>query len=128
MKERQEFQLIKIKTKEMKRYITGIVALIIAALTFAFTKPAEKNINSDHSIVTYYYKFVGIHGQENDMNKWVQISEEDYEKVGCPSGNEAGCLIQNTTNSGGHPTLVPLSGVNGHPILSSPTTDLINRN
>lgn len=112
----------------MKRYLSGIVAVVIAISALAFTRSEKKDISPNHPMVTYYYSFSGSHGQENDMSKWIQITADDYANLDCPSGNVEGCGIQNTTNSAGHPTSVPLSGVGGHPILSSPTTALVNKN
>ncbi len=112
----------------MKRYLSGIVALVTAIFAFAFTRPEKKDVRADHPLVTYYYSFSGNHGQENDMSKWTQITESEYANLGCPNVNVEGCEIQNTTNSGGHPTSVPLSGVGGYPIVSSPTTAAVNKN
>lgn len=112
----------------MTRYLSGMAAVVIATLAFAFTAPQKTDIRIHHPLVTYYYSFTGSHDQENDMSKWTQITADDYANLDCPSGNVEGCGIQNTTNSAGHPTSVPLSGVDGHPILSAPTTALVNKN
>lgn len=112
----------------MTRYLSGIVAVAIAIFAFAFTRPEKKDLGPKNPLVTYYYSFSGTPGQENDMSKWNQITADDYANLVCPTGNVEGCGIQNSTNSAGHPTSVPLSGLGGHPIVSAPTTALVNKN
>ena len=112
----------------MIRYLSGIVAVVIAISALAFMRPEKKDISSNHPMVTYYYSFSGSHGQESDMTKWTQITASEYANLGCPNVNVEGCEIQNTTNSAGHPTAVPLDPVGGFPIVSSPTTAAVNKN
>lgn len=112
----------------MKRYIVGLVAVIVALSVFAFSKPEKKQFRHDQSMVDFYYRFDGIHGEENIMSKWTQISAGAYDSLQCPNINTQGCKIVNSTNSGSHPTLVPLSGAGGFPVNVAPNSLVVNKN
>lgn len=103
-------------------------AVIIALSVFAFTRTEKKIIRHDNSMVDYYYRFDGTHGQENNMSLWTQISAGTYDALPCPNINSQGCKIINSTNSSGHPTSVPLSGVNGFPVPVTPNSVVVNKN
>ncbi|OJW31507.1 MAG: hypothetical protein BGO54_13675 [Sphingobacteriales bacterium 46-32] len=112
----------------MKRYFFGIIAVAIAFTAVAFTKAPSQNSKQSGNFTDYYYKFTGAAGEENDMNKWQQLSTlNDYNAFSCPSGSVKGCKIINTTNSSGHPTSVPLDG-SGLPTVSGANASVANRN
>lgn len=93
----------------MKKYLFGILSIAIIAVLFAFALPGKSE--KDSKVTEFYYQFTGTHGEESDMSKWEQLDDlDEYQDVNCPSGNAVACRIINTTNSGGHPTSVPLSG------------------
>lgn len=111
----------------MKRYFTGVFAVVIALAAVAFTKIPTKHTTHHGKLTDFYYQFTGSHGQEATTSLWVQLSSlSDYNSFSCKPGNDAGCKIINTTNSGGHPTSVPLSGGLPDP-NTSPNEDAINR-
>jgi len=106
----------------MKKYILGINALVLAiALVFGISA------FSDHSnkkpLTQYYYEFTGTHGNESNMSLWDQLpSQTDYNNFSCSPGTSNSCKIINTTNSGGHPTAVPLDA-SGFPQVGTVNLD-----
>lgn len=98
----------------MKKYSLGIIAVVIAIAGAAFASPGSKEIKKNKTadgLNIYYYRFDGDPGDEDVMSEWTQLVDEPaYDLVNCEPGNDVGCKIQNTTNSSGHPTSVPLSG------------------
>lgn len=112
----------------IRKYGTGIIALVIAISAVAFrTDRKQKPLNKDSDVINYFYRFTGNHGSEDTMSYWVQLTDEEaYDLVNCPNGNDKGCKIKNTTNLNGHPTSVPLN-VDKVPIVSSPNVALQNR-
>lgn len=110
----------------MKKYILGIfasmlmVTLVIGTSAFKESKADLKN----EPITSYYYEFIGEHGDENDMSLWVKLpSISDYNAFSCPTGSTNSCKIINTTNSGNHPTAVPLDG-SGFPAAGAINLDV----
>lgn len=79
------------------------VFAVTAALTFTLVASAfEKSDNSAAEMmegkVFYaptYFHFIGSPGQEEDVEKWQQISEEDYELIygACNNAND-GCRLK----------------------------------
>jgi hypothetical protein len=117
-----------IKTFFMKRFIYGSFAAIIALVAVAFTNAPSSEMKQTGNPTDYYYQFTGTHGQENQMSKWVQLSTlGDYNDFDCPTGSDEGCKIVNTTNSGGHPTSVPLTGAGLPNPTASPNVAAQNR-
>jgi len=100
----------------MKKYITGIFAVIIAlSLTFGLSSFKKEPAAKHRPDTIYYYQFTGTHGQESTMSKWTQLASlDDYNDVPCGNGSTNSCKIKNTTNSGSNPTSVPLDA-NGFP-------------
>lgn len=93
----------------MKKYLFGILSIAITAVVFAFALPG--NSKEEAKLQDFYYQFEGAPGEENIMSKWTQLPDlQAYQNVDCPQGSDLACRIINTTNSGGHPTSVPLSG------------------
>lgn len=112
----------------MKRYLFGMLAIVLAFGAVAFTKSPAKQSKQSGGFTDYYYQFTGTHGQENDMSKWVQLDDVDeYNTFNCPNGSARACKIKNTTNSGGHPTSVPLTGAGLPNPLISPNQAAVNR-
>lgn len=98
----------------MKRYITGIIAVVMSFGIFAFAKsshPAKQSSN----MLEYYFKFVGSHGDESDTGEWQEISKATYDSLSC-LGSHQGCKI--TTTSVSNP-----SATFGQRIISSVTVD-----
>ena len=96
----------------MKKYITGIVAVVIAlTLTIGLSSFKKDHATKHHPDTVYYYEFTGTHGQESTMSLWAQLAgADDYNDFSCPQGSTNSCKIINNTNSGTHPTSVPLDG------------------
>lgn len=92
----------------MKKMLPAILAIVLAAGAAAFTAP-EKQVTRSQAFEDFYYRFDGAVGEESDMSQWTQISQSTYNSLSC-TGSAKACKITNTTNSGGHPTSVPLSG------------------
>ena len=84
----------------MKRYITGIFAVIIAISAVAFTIPNHKVIKHNPDMLSYYFKFVGAHGDESVKSEWQEISLSAYNSLLCNASSE-GCKI--ATNSVSNP-------------------------
>ena len=108
----------------MKKYILGICAIMLA-VALAFGVSAFKNhSNKKAALTSYYYQFSGTHGQESDMSQWIQLpSVSDYNSFSCSPGSSNSCKIINTTNSGSHPSAVPLDP-NGFPVKGTVNTDV----
>jgi len=105
----------------MKKYILGICAIMFAvALAFGVSAFKKSKTNSKNKpLSSYYYEFAGTHGQESDMSQWIQLPAlSDYNSFNCVNGSANSCKIINTTNSGSHPTSVPLDA-NGFPQVGS---------
>ena len=85
MKERHEFPSIKIKIKKMKRYITGIIAVVIAAAAFAFTNvPAAKS-----PLTNVRFQFDGTNSGESSPANW------DYApSASCGQHSNKACVIE----------------------------------
>ena len=100
----------------MKKYITGIFAVVIAlSLTFGLSSFKKNPVVKHHPDTLYYYQFTGTHGNESTMSLWVKLADVDaYNDVPCSNGSTNSCKIINTTNSGSNPTSVPLDA-NGFP-------------
>ncbi len=96
----------------MKKYITGIFAVVIAlSLTFGLSSFKKDSASRHHPNTDFYYEFTGSHGNESTMSLWVQLATiDDYNDFNCPQGSTNSCKIINNTNSGTHPTSVPLDG------------------
>jgi hypothetical protein len=75
----------------MTRYITSILAVIIAVGAVAFTAP-NSGIKHNPKMLTYYFQFTGTHGHEADETLWQEISLSDYNSLSC-SGSNQGCKI-----------------------------------
>lgn len=86
MKERQRIQLIKIKIKKMKRYITSIIAIIIALGAFAFTKDSKQIMNGK-VVQTFYYNSA-LGSDQTDPDNYQLTS------VTCNSGSHFVCTIK----------------------------------
>lgn len=82
------------------RYLTGILAIIIAVGAVAFTK-SDTPIMQNPKTLSYYFEFTGTHGDEADVNQWQEISLSDYNALSC-SGQNQGCKI--ATSSVSNPT------------------------
>ncbi len=110
----------------MKKYITGIFAVVIAlSLTFGLSSFKKEPAAKHRPDTIYYYQFTGTHGQESTMSKWTQLaSSDDYDDLSCSSGNANSCKIKNTTNSGSNPTSVPLD-INGFPQPGAVNTQVV---
>lgn len=110
----------------MKKYILGICAIVLS-VSLAYGISAFKNSKADSNNkppTSFYYEFTGTHGNESNVNLWNQLpSQTDYNNLTCPMGSTSSCKIINTTNSGGHPTSVPVD-VNSFPIQGSVNTDV----
>ena len=113
----------------MKRYILGLLVAIVAVGAVAFTTVDTTPVAKDGNLI-YYYHFVGNPGTENIMANWQQLNDNDeYIAIGCDGGNNHGCVIKNSTNSGTHPTSVPLSATSPKvPIQSGVNSAVINKN
>lgn len=85
MKKRQIFQLIKIKIKKMKRYISGIIAVVIAIGAFAFTNvPTVKN-----PLANVRFQFDGTPLGESSPANW------DYApSASCGQHTNNACVIE----------------------------------
>ena len=108
----------------MKKYILGICAIMLAvSLSFAMSAfKKSKAYSTNKPMTSYYYEFEGTHGDEDNMSLWIQLpTVDDYNDFNCPSGSTKSCKIINTTNSGGHPTDVPLDA-NSFPVQGSVNT------
>ena len=102
----------------IKKYGIGLIAVVFAVFAAAFTTPKV----SHHPTTDTRYKFTGNHGEEGQVAKWEVIaSPSDFP---CDNSNQKGCQITSTSNVGGHPSSVPLSG--GLPSLVAPTTSVTN--
>jgi len=110
----------------MKKYITGIFAVVIAlSLTFGLSSFKKDHAAKHHADTIYYYQFTGTHGQESTMSKWIQLASlDDYNDVPCSNGSTNSCKIKNTTNSGSNPTSVPLDA-NGFPQQGAVNTQVV---
>lgn len=110
----------------MKKYILSICAIMLAvALAFGVSAFKKSKADSKNKPLTdYYYEFSGTHGHESDMSLWNQLpSLNDYNDYNCINGTSNSCKIINTTNSGSHPTAVPLDS-NGFPVKGTVNTDV----
>ena len=110
----------------MKKYLTGIVAIMLGMLLAFGTSSFEKSkaVSKNKPLSSYYYEFSGTHTHESDMSLWIQLSTaNDYNDYNCPSGSTNSCKIINTTNSGTHPTTVPLDA-NSFPVQGTVNTDV----
>lgn len=107
----------------MKKYILGLCAIMLT-VALAFSVSAFKKDKANKKPLTeYYYEFTGTHGSESSMSLWVQLpSQTDYNNFSCSPGSNNSCKIINTTNSGGHPTAVPLDG-SGFPQVGTVNLD-----
>lgn len=108
----------------MKKYILGICAIMFAvALSFGVSAFNKSKADSKNKPLTdYYYEFTGTHGNESNLNLWSQLSSQtDYDNLICPMGSTNSCKITNSTNSGGHPTAVPLDS-KGFPQVGTVTS------
>lgn len=79
----------------MKRYFSGLMALVIAIGAAAFThEPLKKN--SDPAFADYYFQFTGTrNSQENDRTKWTMLATQTlpaYTAISCP-GSDYGCKL-----------------------------------
>jgi hypothetical protein len=110
----------------MKKYITGIFAVVIAlSLTLGLSSFKKDHAAKHHPNTDYYYQFTGTHGQESTMSKWVQLaSVDDYNDLPCSNGSTNSCKIINNTNSGLNPTSVPLD-INGFPQQGTVNTAVV---
>ncbi|HCN84939.1 MAG TPA: hypothetical protein DIT07_15180 [Sphingobacteriaceae bacterium] len=90
-----KFQLIKIKSTNMIRYITSIFAVIIAVGAVAFTTP-KRGTSHNPKALTYYFQFTGSHGDEADVTKWQEISVNTYDGLSCDASHQ-GCKIASTS-------------------------------
>ena len=84
----------------MKRYLSGIIAVVIAISAVAFTAP-NRDITPNPKMLNFYFQFTGPHGQEADESLWDEISLTTYNSLTC-SGSKQGCKI--TTNNVVDPT------------------------
>jgi hypothetical protein len=84
----------------MYRYLTGILAVIIATGAVAFTKP-NATMKQNPKTLSYYFQFTGAHGDEANVTEWQEISLSDYNALSC-SGQNEGCKI--ATSSVSNPT------------------------
>jgi len=75
----------------MNRYLTGILAVIIAAGAVAFTRP-NATIKQNPKTLSYYFQFTGTHGDEANVTEWQEISLSDYNALVCSAQSE-GCKI-----------------------------------
>lgn len=107
----------------MKKYLFSSAALVVAVIFAAFTYQTT-NTEATTGQTEYFYRFDGTPGQESNMSKWTQISSGEYNSLDC-EGTTKSCKIKNTTNSGGHPTSVPLSG--GLPAQTGANTEVVNK-
>ena len=96
----------------MKKYTIGIFAVVIAlSLTFGLSSFKKDRAPKHHPDTNFYYEFTGSHTHENDMSLWTQLATvDDYNDFTCSQGSTNSCKITNNTNSGTHPTSVPLDG------------------
>ena len=108
----------------MKEYILGTFVIMIA-LVLAFSFSAFRNSHKIKNHTTdFYYEFTGTHGNESNMSLWTQLPTlADYGAFTCTHGSTNSCKIINTTNSGTHPTSVPLD-VNGFPQTGATNTEV----
>ena len=79
----------------IKKYGTGLLAIIIAIGAFAFTTPPPQ---FSPKTLTYYFQFTGAHGTESDVTQWQEISLSSYNALTC-SANSEGCKIATTAVS-----------------------------
>lgn len=127
------FLLNHFKFSDMKKNITGIVAVLLGIL-LAFGTSAFKQTNKHHKNVKadteYYFQFMGSHGNESNPSLWKEISSTDYIDLDCPGQNE-GCKIISSSVTGTapnrHPSSVPVD-VNSKPTTVSPTLDAEYKN
>lgn len=113
----------------MKKYITGVLAVIIAVAAFAFTKPENKKVNLTD--VTFYYTptSYGINDVQNKDN-WTSTGSP----MDCEGTAKACRLIVNqsaTTETGGvrHLTnnITATVGVSPNYVPSSSTTGFVSK-
>lgn len=107
----------------MKKYITGIFAVVLAfGLTFGLSSFKKDRATGPSPYTNYYYEFSGSHGSESTMSLWIQLpTVDDYNDFSCASGSNNSCKIINNTNSGSHPTSVPLDA-SGFPQVGTVNT------
>lgn len=99
------------------------MAVFVAALLAFGTSAFKNHPTKNHSTTEFYYEFTGTHGNESTMSLWSQLAtQQDYDDLDCVSGSNNSCKIINTTNSGTHPTSVPLDA-NGFPQIGTVNTD-----
>lgn len=84
----------------MYRYLTAILAVMIAAGAVAFTKP-DATMEQNPNTLSYYFEFTGAHGDEADVTEWQEISLSEYNALSC-LGQRQGCKI--ATQSVDNPT------------------------
>lgn len=116
----------------MKKYLTGIVAIMLGML-LAFGTSAFKDIKKHHNIKAdseYYFEFTGSHGNESNTSLWQELSANDYDDLSCP-GLNAGCKIITLSVTGTapnvHPSSVPVD-VNSKPTIGGTTLDAEYKN
>lgn len=107
----------------MKKYMMGLFAALLGVALAIGTSSFKNHAARSHNTTEYYYEFSGSHGQESTMSLWLQLpSASAYNSVDCDPGSNNSCKIINTTNSGSHPTAVPLDNA-GFPEIGTVNTD-----
>lgn len=113
----------------MKKYFIGLLAVVLVIGASAFITAKQGHLKqTKNNLAIYYYRFDGTSGQESNMSLWTQLADVSaYDALSCPAGSSVGCKIQNTTNSAGHPTSVPLSP-SGVPEQAGVNVEVVNKN
>jgi len=82
----------------MVRYLTGIIAVVIAIGAVAFTKPTSKTVKTNPRFTNTYFQFVGTtNSQEGDVTKWNSISLLTYNALPCTLAHDGCKLIATST-------------------------------
>jgi len=83
----------------MNRYLTGIIAIIIAIGAFAFTKDSKEIINGK-AVQTFYYN-AALGSDQTDPNNYQLTS------VTCNSGSNFVCTIKAENDGNNKPIFQP---------------------
>lgn len=115
--------------KNIKNYAMALAALAIAA-TSGTLMSFGKKVAEVKAQTSYYFEFMGTHGQEANPNLWTEIDQATYDDLPC-NGSSEGCKIESNSVTGAAPNRRPSSvpvDANSKPTLSGPTLSASYKN
>jgi len=85
----------------MKTVKIVLLGMFVCAIAIGFSAFNHAPAKSEQKTTDYYFKFIGVPGQEDDETLWVELEDENaYNEESCEGLVRNGCALITTNISG----------------------------